>query len=127
MRIGCVELLELWNVLDPLHARCISYGCDDLVGAQVDHIRLLCCEMGRNEIVVALIDRQIVKALSAWTRQVELCDLLKGLSECTRGGKKHNTKKTHLPNRSEQIFFCINSSQKRSCLSADLSSSPCRQ
>jgi len=38
--------------------------------------------MSRNEIVVAVIYCQIVKALSAWTWEVELCDLLEGLGEC---------------------------------------------
>lgn len=54
-----------------------------LVRPNVDHVSLVCGEMRRNQVMVIRINREVVEALSTRSVNVELRNLLQGLSECS--------------------------------------------
>ena len=85
MSVGGVELLEFRDVLHSFRTRRVRYRSNNFVGAEVDDVGLSCGEMRGQQVVIVLIYREVVEALSARAGQVKLRDLFERLCVCAFG------------------------------------------
>jgi hypothetical protein len=71
-RVRRIEFLQLWDIFHAFCAGCVGNGCHHFVRPQVDYICLPCPEMGREQVAIVGVNREIVEPLSGRPGQVEL-------------------------------------------------------
>ncbi len=93
-----VELFEFRHIFNAFGTRCIGYDRNDTVCAQVDHVALVRGELRRDQVVILLINRQVIKPLSSGAWQIKRGDLLQsrsclGDSHCCNAQKESGRQK----------------------------------
>src|SRR5207244_10011228 len=93
-------------------AWCIGYDRDDSVGAQVDRIGLPRGEVRRDQVLVVVINRQVVKPLSSGAWQIKRGDLLQSRprlaeSACANSQKESGSEQQDTPSHHAPQGFIL--------------------
>src|SRR5207249_6895726 len=77
-----IDLPAFGDVGNAFDARHVTDGLDHRIRPQIHYVQEAGAEMGREQVVVVLIDRQIVETLAWRARELELGDLAQGRAGC---------------------------------------------
>src|SRR5207248_2189221 len=81
-----IDLPAFGDVGNAFDTRHVTDGLDHRVRPQIHYVQEAGAEMGREQVVVVLIDRQIVEALARRARELELGDLAQRRAGCFTAG-----------------------------------------